>query len=122
LGADGVRSRWPERGAMEAQERHRAERERNMSNLLYWSKDGEPYHRDPMTAWKDEPLSDEGLEQVLRGQTALWAKCHETEAYANNPGVRVLRAAPPVAKQCKACRAAEAPPAIAAILRERGKP
>ena len=93
-----------------------------MSKLLYWSLDDGPFHRDPMIAWKGEALSDEGLAQVLRGQTALWAKCHETEAYANNPGVRVLRAAPPVAQQCQACRAAKAPPAIAAILSKRGKP
>lgn len=75
---------------------------------LWWRVGKGKWHEDPLTDHNGHPLSEEGLGRVLRGDSPLCSYCHRLQVYADRRSVQTRRTAPPVADQCKRCRAAKA--------------
>ena len=75
---------------------------------LWWRVGKGKWHEDPLTyQLSREPMPPKYVQYILDRQWLLWSLCNTVYGGVTNP-VIIRRSAPPVAQQCKRCRAAKA--------------
>ena len=78
---------------------------------LWWRIGKGPWHEDPLCIdGGNEPLPQASVNLVVGGGLYLRTMCdrdHDQASCAGDTGVKTRRSSPPVAEQCKRCRAAK---------------